>query len=101
MYYACFTGAAPFGFGSIQDCIDAPGPHSLIASLPGGPPVGPVLVPIELHVKDSGRFKIENDSVEIKGNLSVTVDAFSVIPSVAGEILVTNGKAEFGDNDDD
>ena len=52
-------------------------------------------------MKDSGRFKIENDSVEIKGNLSVTVDAFSVIPSVAGEILVTNGKAEFGDNDDD
>ena len=96
-YYACFTGAAPYGFGSIQDCIEAPGPHSFMVST-GGPAAGPVLLPIELHVMDSGRFNIQNGSVEINGRLAVTVDSLAISGLVSGEIVVTEGKAQFGDD---
>ena len=92
-YYACLVGA---GFGTIQDCIDAPGPHSFAVQLTGGPAVGPVLIPIDLHVKDSGNFKVENESTKITGKIVVTVD--DVIPLVVpatGVITVTKGKAKF------
>ncbi len=100
-FYGCFTGLTATGFDDIQKCVDAPGPHSFIVQTTG-PPAGPVMLAVELHVKDSGKFEVEGEIAEIKGKISVTVDGVAEpfgslfeVP-IVGDITV-KGKAEFGD----
>lgn len=83
----------------IASCMAATGPQVF--------GLGPVLVPIELHVIDTGRFDITSpySGINMKGKLSVTVDSAGGVTS--GEILVTKGTAniphvhEDEDEDDD
>ncbi|MCH7984431.1 MAG: hypothetical protein IIC28_10735 [Chloroflexi bacterium] len=90
-------------FGLIQTCVDSPGPnalgiyHVLSGTYPLDPAAGPVLVPVVLHVVDTGKFKVESDETEMKGKISVTVNSVGGVTT--GPILITKTKAEFGDDD--
>jgi len=52
----------------------------------------PTLVPLELHVRDTGRFDLDNAVTgdEIRGKLEVTVDSVGGVTT--GQINVTKGK---------
>ena len=79
--YACVVGGTPAApvFGPIVACQFGPG----------------LLVPFELHVKDTGRFTVNGVDSEIKGKLTVRVDS-DPINGVSGTIKIQKGKAEFG-----
>lgn len=85
-------------WGLIQACIDSPGPNALSHYLDPTLGTGPVMVPVELHIKDTGMFKVTSDMTEMKGKLSVTVD--SVGGSASGVILITKGQATFAHDHD-
>ena len=90
-------------WGLIQSCIDSSGSNAFgvfdvgSGTYPFNPTAGPVLVPVELHVVDTGKFKVESGVTEMKGKISVTVN--SVGGLTTGPISITNTKAEFGDDD--
>ena len=88
-------------FGTIQDCIDSPGPNALSHYLDPTPGTGPVMVPVELHVVDTGKFKISSGVTEMTGKLKVIVDKLpDGLGGTSGMILISKGKAEFaGDHD--
>ncbi|MCH7971441.1 MAG: acyl carrier protein [Chloroflexi bacterium] len=71
----------------LADCINASGPQTFGA--------GPVMVPAELHVIDTGKFSIESPTsgIQMKGKLQVVVDVIGVAAS--GKIEVTKGRAIF------
>jgi hypothetical protein len=109
-------------FVPIQTCIDLPGPNAFgiiygpipaiglptyvvpnptpsetepFIVIPNG---GPVMVPIELHVKDSGSFMISSETTTLKGKIEVTVD--SGLTGTSGTITLSKGSATFsGDHD--
>lgn len=100
--YGCLLGVdddlvSPV-FGLIQACIDSPGPNALSHYLDPTPGTGPVMVPVELHVKDTGRFKVASDMTQMKGKLSVTVDSVGGVAT--GAILITKGRATFAHDHD-
>ena len=88
-------------FGTIQDCIDSPGPNALSHYLDPTPGTGPVMVPVELHVVDTGKFEVASGVTEMKGKLKVIVDKLpDGLGGTSGMILISKGKAEFaGDHD--
>ncbi|MBT4125115.1 MAG: hypothetical protein HOJ22_02930 [Chloroflexi bacterium] len=86
--YACVVGGTPLEpvFGLIDHCQFGPG----------------LLVPIELHVKDTGNFKIEGADSSVRGKLTVTVDSgFALVDGevqfvTTGGIEISKAMAEFG-----
>lgn len=99
--YGCLVGVDIVGnpiFDVIQVCIDAPGPNSFLFPVAGGPPAGPVMASVELHVTDTGRFNVASDMTEMKGKLSVTVDFVGGVAS--GPIFITKGQATFAHDHD-
>jgi hypothetical protein len=54
-----------------------------------------VLIPVELHVKDTGKFTVAGTGVTLKGKLDVRVDT-TPFTGVSGSIKIKKGKAEFG-----
>lgn len=91
-YFDTGAGVLPI-FGPIAMCIGAPGPNAVVAGTPSGP-FSPVMVPLELHVKDKGKFELESASAELKGKIVVTVDS-DPFGGTSGTITITKGKAEF------
>ena len=87
-YYACLTAAPsatpPFGFGPIAVCASELGAAA-----------GAILVPIDLHVEDTGNFKVKNEFAKVTGKISVVVDNVFPLGPVTGPISVTKGKATF------
>ncbi len=77
--YACVVGLGPT-FGPIRWC-----------QIPGT-----ALIPVDLHVEDTGNFEVAGEGVEMKGELTVIVDS-TLIGATTGTIVISNGKAEFGD----
>ena len=105
--YACLIGigtstSGPL-WGAIGACQADPGPNNLALIHPTfgylfDPDGGPVLVPLELHVLDTGVFEVVGvtTDVEINGNLSVSVDS-SPLMGTTGRILITKGEVTFFD----
>lgn len=100
--YNCLVGVDFLGspiWGLIQTCVDSPGPNALgvfdvsSRTYPLDPTAGPVLVPVELHVVDTGKFHVKNDSGKIEGKISVTVDSVGGVAS--GVIVISEGEATF------
>ncbi|MDG0865501.1 hypothetical protein [Candidatus Lucifugimonas marina] len=102
-YYNCLIGiniatGAPI-WGLMQSCIDADGPQALglfdtgSGTYPLDPSAGPVLVPTELHVVDTGKFDVKNDDSKLSGKISVTADVVGGVAS--GPIVITKGKGSF------
>ena len=87
-YYACADGPPsaipPFGLGPIAHCAD----EAWVAA-------GAILVPVELHVVDTGNFNVKNDSVKVSGKIAVTVNHPVPLAPVGGSIEITKGKATF------
>jgi hypothetical protein len=89
--YACYTGVieglAPFGFAPIY-----------VRAVGSG-----LMVPVDLHVIDSGNFKVKGVDAAIKGKMTVTVDStislsasFEPIYVTSGDITIDKSHAEFG-----
>jgi len=121
--YVCLLGVAGDGItqipGPIQACVDSPGPNSIgfydadelfgngLYPLGGGP----VLVPVDLHVTDTGSFSVKSDTTGTKfsGKIQVVIDAPPTTPEhgpFAGTMTITKGEATFSvdeaaDDDDD
>ncbi len=100
--YACLLGVdsdfvTPV-WGAIQTCIDSPGPNALGFYL--DPAAGPVMVPLELHVRDSGEFEVTGvyTGVEIEGKLTVTVDSSPLI-GTTGQIRIKKATVAFAEDD--
>lgn len=81
-------------FGTIEMCMAAPGPNPLVIGTLAEGPYSPVLVPVELHVVDTGKFDVKSDVSKLKGSLMVSVDTSPFGPT-SGLISITKGKAEF------
>ena len=73
--------------------IGAPGPNQVLAGEPEGP-YSPVMVPLELHIRDNGKFEVSSASATLKGRIVVTVDS-APDTGTTGTITITKGKAEF------
>ena len=79
------------GAGFVQvplaDCIDASGPKTFGDD--------PVMIPVELHVVDTGKFSIESatSGIQMSGKLEVVVDISGI--GTSGKIEVTKGRAIF------
>jgi hypothetical protein len=90
-------------FGPISKCIDNPGPNPLTISVDPSFE-SPVMVPVDLHVTDTGMFEVSDESIAIKGKLKVVVDS-TLGGTTTGTIEITKGKAKIthdhGDDDDD
>ena len=80
--YACFDalGQITGGFVEIDNCQNP----------------GFLLVPVDLHVKDSGSSEVAGAGIELSGNIDVTVDS-QLFAYTTGEVTIKKGKAELTD----
>lgn len=112
--YTCIHGIDPTSQlpvpATIQDCQDAKGKKELglVVLTPLGPiyidPVtqlpdpdskaGPILVPVDLHVLDTGTFHVKSASTKIKGKIAVSVDT-APPGTQQGVISITKAEATF------
>lgn len=114
-HYACLLGLDPTSalplplnlvWGEIGDCQDEPGPNTfgllhpalgyILTTGAPDPTAGPVLVPLELHVTDKGKFEVTGlgSGVVLSGELEVKVDS-DPLSGKSGSIKVTKGRAMF------
>lgn len=80
-YYVCLT-------------VVGPGPIAYCAS-DEGVAAGAILAPTELHVEDTGNFKVENDFAKVTGKIKVKIDQPFPGAGILGSIDITKGKATF------
>lgn len=103
--YGCLLGLAPSGqpapnhlfpvFGVIAQCEGVSGLELPVVDWTGIASASPVLVPLELHVTDTGKFTVYGDAgTVISGNLKVTVDS-DPNTGTSGKIQIKKGKATF------
>jgi len=113
--YVCIYGVDPSQNpvqAPLQACQDAKGKQELGvvgAVTPLGPVyidpatglpdpdsnAGPILVPVDLHVLDTGTFSVKSESAKIKGKIAVSVDTNPVPGSLQGVISITDANATF------
>jgi len=112
--YVCIYGVDPSQNpvqAPLQACQDAKGKQELgvYVVTPLGPvyidpatglpdpdsKAGPILVPVDLHVLDTGTFSVSSSPAKIKGKIAVSVDTNPVPGSVQGVISITDTRATF------
>ena len=84
-------------FADLDYCISNPGPNPLTVTVTPATQadwlVSPVMIPVDLHVTDTGKFEVSDDSMSLKGKIKVVVDS-TLGGATTGTIEIDKGVAK-------